>query len=111
MRIVRGHRERPRDGGTMAPGEDDMLHLLRALTPSQRSAVLACYLGWTLSISSFLAFVMDDIAEEFGIRRAPAHRQSDEGTRQIWVRELAELSEWPRNRCLGILGIRSDGTG
>jgi len=24
-----------------------MFHLLRALTPSQRSAVLASYLGWT----------------------------------------------------------------
>jgi hypothetical protein len=90
-----------------------MLLLLRALTPSQRSAVLASYLGWTVDAFDFfiLVLVMDDIAEEFGIRRAPADRQSDEGTRQIWVRELAELSEWPRNRCPGILGIRSDGTG
>ena len=87
-----------------------MLHLLRALTPSQRSAVLASYLGWTVDAFDFftLVLVMDDIAEEFG---APADRQSDEGTRQIGVREIAKLSEWPRNRCPGILGIRSDGTG
>ena len=52
-----------------------MLHLLRALTPSQRSAVLASYLGWTVDAFDFfiLVFVIDDIAEEFGIRRAPAH--------------------------------------
>jgi hypothetical protein len=37
-----------------------------------------------------------NIAKDFGIRRAPAHRQNDEETRQIWVRELAELSEWPQ---------------
>jgi hypothetical protein len=45
-----------------------MLHLLRALTPSQRSAVLASYLGWTVDAFDFfiLVFVMDDIAEEFG---------------------------------------------
>src|SRR3984893_9224430 len=45
-----------------------MLHLLRALTPSQRSAVLASYLGWTLDAFDIfiLVFVMDDIAEEFG---------------------------------------------
>jgi hypothetical protein len=74
-----------------------MLHLLRALTPSQRSAVLAGYLGWTVNAFDFfiLVFVMA-IAKDFGIRRAPAHWQSDEGTRQIWVRELAELSEWPQ---------------
>ena len=60
-----------------------MLHLLRALTASQRSAV-----GWKVDVFDFfiLVFVMA-IAKEFGIRRAPAHRQSDEGTRQIWVRE------------------------
>jgi hypothetical protein len=77
-----------------------MLHLLRALTPSQRSAVLASYLGWAVDAFDFfiLVLVMDDIEEEFGIWRAPAHRQSDEGTRQIRVRELAELLEWPRNR-------------
>jgi MFS transporter, SHS family, lactate transporter len=51
-----------------------MLHLLRALTPSQRSAVLASYLGWTVDAFDFfiLVLVMDDIAEEFGIRRAPS---------------------------------------
>ena len=37
-----------------------------------------------------------ELAKDFGIRRAPAHRQNDEETRQIWVRELAELSEWPQ---------------
>ena len=30
-----------------------MLHLLRALTPSQRSAVLASYLGWTVDAFDF----------------------------------------------------------
>ena len=55
-----------------------MLHLLRALTPSQCSTVLASYLGWTVDAFDFfiLVFVMDDIADEFGIRRAPAHRDS-----------------------------------
>jgi SHS family lactate transporter-like MFS transporter len=44
-----------------------MLHLLRALTPSQRSAVLANYLGWTVDAFDLfiLVLVMDDIAEEF----------------------------------------------
>jgi hypothetical protein len=90
------NRPRWRDDG--ASWRAGMLHLLRALTPSRRSAVLANYLGWTVDAFDFfiLVFVMDYIAEECGIRRAPAHRQSDEGTRQIWVRELAELSEWPR---------------
>ena len=94
----------------MAPAEELTCFTCCA---SQRSAVLASYLGWTFDAFDFfiLVFVMDDIAEEFGMRKAPAHCQSDEGTRQIWVRELAELSEWPRNRCAGILGIRSDGTG
>ena len=90
----------------------EFLGHFRRLTPVQRNTFIACFLGWSLDAFDFfiLVFVMDD-TEEFGIRRAPAHRQSDEGTRQIWVRELAELSEWPRNRCPGILGIRSDGTG
>jgi hypothetical protein len=41
-----------------------MLDLLRVLTPSQRSAVLASYLGWMLDAFDFfiLAFIMDDIA-------------------------------------------------
>ena len=69
----------------MAPGEELTCVTCRALTPSQCSTVLASYLGWTVDAFDFfiLVFVMDDIAEEFGIRRAPAHRQSDEGTRQI----------------------------
>jgi hypothetical protein len=82
----------------MAPGEELTCFTCRArLTPSQRGAVLASCLGWTLDAFDFfiLVFVMD-IAKDFGIRRAPAHRQNDEGTRQIWVRELAELSEWPQ---------------
>ena len=38
-----------------------MLHLVRALMPSQRSAVLASYLGWTVDAFDFfiLVFVMD----------------------------------------------------
>src|SRR5208337_4423024 len=45
-----------------------MLHLLHELSPKQRSAVLASYLGWTLDAFDFfiLVFVMDDIAKEFG---------------------------------------------
>jgi len=45
-----------------------MLHLLPELSPKQRSAVLASYLGWTLDAFDFfiLIFVMDDIAKEFG---------------------------------------------
>jgi hypothetical protein len=74
-----------------------MLHLLRALTPSQRSAVLTCDLGWAVdAFDSFILVFVMNIAKDFGIRRTPAHRQNDEGTRQIWVRELAELSEWPQ---------------
>ena len=40
---------------------------LRALTPKQRSAVLASYLGWTLDAFDFflLVFVLKDIAQEF----------------------------------------------
>jgi hypothetical protein len=97
MRIVRGHREPPRDGGMMAPGEELTCVTCRALTPSRRSAVLASYLGWTLdAFDSFILVFVMNIAKDFGIRRAPAHRQNDEETRQIWVRELAELSEWPQ---------------
>jgi SHS family lactate transporter-like MFS transporter len=45
-----------------------MVSALRSLTPKQRSAVLASYLGWTLDAFDFfvLVFVMDDIAKEFG---------------------------------------------
>jgi len=45
-----------------------MFSVLRSLTPKQRSAVLASYLGWTLDAFDFfiLVFVMDDIAKEFG---------------------------------------------
>jgi MFS transporter, SHS family, lactate transporter len=45
-----------------------MLNVLRSLTPKQRGAVLASYLGWTLDAFDFfiLVFVMDDIAKEFG---------------------------------------------
>ena len=81
----------------MAPGEEPTCVTCRALTPSRRSAVLASYLGWTVdAFDSFILVFVMNIAEDFGIRRAPAHRQNDEGTRQIWVRELAELSEWPQ---------------
>jgi SHS family lactate transporter-like MFS transporter len=40
---------------------------IRALTPKQRSAVLASYLGWTLDAFDFflLVFVLKDIAQEF----------------------------------------------
>jgi len=45
-----------------------MLSLLRALTPNQRSAVIASYLGWTLDAFDFfiLVFVLKDVAHEFG---------------------------------------------
>jgi MFS transporter, SHS family, lactate transporter len=44
-----------------------MLHLLRSLTPSQRGAVIASYLGWTLDAFDFfiLVFVLKDVAQEF----------------------------------------------
>jgi SHS family lactate transporter-like MFS transporter len=40
---------------------------IRALTPKQRNAVLASYLGWTLDAFDFflLVFVLKDIAQEF----------------------------------------------
>lgn len=40
---------------------------LRALTPSQRNAVIASYLGWTLDAFDFflMVFVLKDIAQEF----------------------------------------------
>ncbi len=40
---------------------------LRSLTPAQRSAFLACFLGWALDAFDFfvLVFVIKDIAEEF----------------------------------------------
>jgi MFS transporter, SHS family, lactate transporter len=45
-----------------------MLRLLHALTPAQRSAVIASYLGWTLDAFDFfiLVFVLKDVAQEFG---------------------------------------------
>ena len=44
-----------------------MLHLLRALPPSQRGAVLASYLGWTVDAFDLfiLVFIMDDIILSF----------------------------------------------
>ncbi len=44
-----------------------MLQLLRALIPSQRGAVIASYLGWTLDAFDFfiLVFVLNDVAQEF----------------------------------------------
>src|SRR6185312_3002967 len=40
---------------------------LRALTPRQRNAIVASYLGWTLDAFDFflLVFVLKDIAAEF----------------------------------------------
>ncbi|MGH6841618.1 MAG: MFS transporter, partial [Methylocella sp.] len=45
-----------------------MLHSLRSLTPNQRGAVIASYLGWTLDAFDFfiLVFVLKDVAQEFG---------------------------------------------
>ena len=42
---------------------------IRALTPPQRSAFLACFLGWALDAFDFfvLVFVIKDIAEEFHV--------------------------------------------
>src|SRR6202047_2872164 len=44
-----------------------MRHLLRSLTPNQRGAVIASYLGWTLDAFDFfiLVFVLKDVAQEF----------------------------------------------
>src|SRR5262245_42165966 len=44
-----------------------MLSLLTTLTRSQRNAVIASYLGWTLDAFDFfiLVFVLKDVAEEF----------------------------------------------
>ena len=41
---------------------------LKSLTPSQRNAVIASYLGWTLDAFDFfiMVFVLKHIAEEFG---------------------------------------------
>ncbi|MBV8140435.1 MAG: MFS transporter [Verrucomicrobia bacterium] len=43
------------------------LNDLRDLTPNQRDAVLACFLGWTLDAFDFfiIVFVLKDIAKEF----------------------------------------------
>ncbi len=45
-----------------------MLSVLSALTPNQRNAVIASYLGWTLDAFDFfiLVFVLKDVANEFG---------------------------------------------
>jgi SHS family lactate transporter-like MFS transporter len=45
-----------------------MVQSLRELSPKQRSAALASYLGWTLDAFDFfiLVFIMEDIAKEFG---------------------------------------------
>ncbi len=73
-----------------------MRHLPRGhAKPAQRG--LGELSRWTVdAFDSFILVFVMNIAKDFGIRRAPAHRQNDEGTRQIWVRELAELSEWPQ---------------
>jgi MFS transporter, SHS family, lactate transporter len=44
-----------------------MLSDLSNLTPNQRNAVLACFLGWTLDAFDFfiIVFVLKDIAKEF----------------------------------------------
>ena len=44
-----------------------MLSQLRALTPDQRNAFLAAYLGWTLDAFDYfiLVFVIKDIAKDF----------------------------------------------
>jgi MFS transporter, SHS family, lactate transporter len=44
-----------------------MLQFLRELTPIQRNAVIASYLGWTLDAFDFfiLVFVLKDVAQEF----------------------------------------------
>ena len=69
----------------MAPGEELTCVTCRAVTPSRRSAVLASYLGWTVdAFDSFILVFVMNIAKDFGIRRAPAHRQNDEETRQFW---------------------------
>ena len=46
----------------------DAVRDLRELTPTQRSAIIASYLGWTLDAFDFflLVFVLKDIADEFG---------------------------------------------
>ena len=43
---------------------------LRTLTPSQRNAFIAAFLGWALDAFDFfvLTFVMDDIAREFHVK-------------------------------------------
>ncbi len=45
----------------------EVLAQLRALTPVQRNAFLAAYLGWTLDAFDFfiLVFVIPDVAKEF----------------------------------------------
>ena len=44
-----------------------ILHDLKILTPNQRNAVLASFLGWTLDAFDFfiIVFVLKDIAKEF----------------------------------------------
>jgi len=48
-----------------------MLEQLRALTPVQRNAFLAAYLGWTLDAFDFfiLVFVIPDVAKDFKVEK------------------------------------------
>jgi len=48
-----------------------ILAQLRALTPVQRNAFLAAYLGWTLDAFDFfiLVFVIPDVAKEFRVAK------------------------------------------
>lgn len=48
-----------------------MLEQLRALTPVQRNAFLAAYLGWTLDAFDFfiLVFVIPDVAKDFNVQK------------------------------------------
>jgi len=48
-----------------------ILEQLRSLTPVQRNAFLAAYLGWTLDAFDFfiLVFVIPDVAKEFHVAK------------------------------------------
>ena len=76
-----------------------MLHLLRSLTPNQRGAVIASYLGWTLDAFDFfiLVFVLKDVAQEFPYRRGDGHLRdfSYLGGKTRWGAAV-----WPRRRPL-----------
>jgi MFS transporter, SHS family, lactate transporter len=54
-----------------------MRSVLKALTPNQRNAVIASYLGWTLDAFDFfiLVFVLKDVAKEFGTGMANLRSQ------------------------------------